>query len=430
MEINVFSLEEKQMELLRETLLLVKLLGRDSLESAKKKEEAVKLLSQALDLEKEISSQAQILEKISRDYLELAKNEENSAILHASLHFLNKYDIEGWLLKLQKYLEEGNHFLVIRTIEEELLDPHFGIMAGRTEHTKNIEQKLPEEERDVFGVYWNSLETLKAAAEKFYSFTEASHLRSEVDKEKVQEEWQTLWLNFCGKGWLWKKGLVPDIEKFAAADRKEKKISTLSPVEIQERSTILLKVSDALTRLSQLAIALLEANLSLTPEQRQRRQKELLEALHHFSARTFNLLIPPTQRQEVKSTLPSAFAVIQKTTPAERKSSTIPEFVFEYFQYMENLARKTKKCAERGDFRGAVQCLEEIYRQTMHRDWERLKRYREDKLYTLLLERNGEARELVQEVRSVVRMAGEREKYFSQLILTLEQTNQLLAAQK
>ncbi|MEK6845566.1 MAG: hypothetical protein AABY26_02310, partial [Nanoarchaeota archaeon] len=149
MEINVFSLEEKQMELLRETLLLVKLLGRDSLESAKKKEEAAKILSQALDLEKEISSQAQMLEKISRDYLELAKNEENSAILRASLPFLNKYDVEEWLLKLQKYLEEGNHSLVIRTIEEELLDPHFGIMAGRAEHTKNIEQKLPEEERDV-----------------------------------------------------------------------------------------------------------------------------------------------------------------------------------------------------------------------------------------------------------------------------------------
>ncbi len=432
MEINVFSLEEKQMELLRETLLLVKLLGRDSLESAKKKEEAAKILSQALDLEKEISSQAQMLEKISRDYLELAKNEENSAILRASLPFLNKYDVEEWLLKLQKYLEEGNHSLVIRTIEEELLDPHFGIMAGRAEHTKNIEQKLPEEERDVLGVYRNSLETLKATAERFYAFTEASHLRSEVDKEKVQEEWQALWLNFSGKGWLWKKGLVPDIEKFAAADYKEKKevLSTLSPVEVQERSTTLLKVSDALTRLSQLAIALLEANLSLTLEQRQIRQEELLEALQHFSARTFNLLIPPVQRQEVKSTLPSAFAVIPKAAPAERKSSNIPEFVFEYFQYMENLARETQKCAEEGDFRGAVQRLEEIYRQTMHRDWERLKRYREDKLYALLLERNGEARELVQEVRSVVRVGGERERCFSQLILTLEQTNQLLAAQK
>jgi hypothetical protein len=437
--INIAELEEQQIELLREALISIKTIRGDSLNDAKKKEAALSALNQVRRLEQEISPNLIKLERAAKDYLPLAREQDTSKRILTSLPFLNKYTISEWLDKIIKHFNEGNNALIVRTIEEDLLDQHFGMLSGRYEHTKYVEQHLPEEERNEGLAYNASLGEIQKNLEQVKSKAETAQFKDGTDKEKLGWGIDNTSKALFGKGFLWKSGLIPDIESYYKADIPELKSSqaiTLDDSEITSRSNTLLKLETGLKKTSTAAFAMIDACASFSPETVSELKQNLAQAFTLFHIRAFNLIVPLSYRATVKLNvkgLGEHFTGFSAPKPMESQvaiSSTLPEFVYEYFQAMEALAKEARQKIADNNYKDAVLNLEEIYIISLKRDWERLKKLKDTKAGDILMERNNEVKETIQKVRNVIRNSDAREKQFTHLILNLEQTNQLLAAKR
>lgn len=437
--INIAELEEQQIELLREALISIKTIRGDSLNDAKKKEAALSALTQVQELEKNISSNLIKLERAARDYLPLAREQDTSKRILTSLPFLNKYTISEWLDKILKHFNEGNNAIIVRTIEEDLLDQHFGMLSGRYEHTKYVEQHLPEEERNEGLAYNAALEEVNKILEQIKSKAETAQFKENTDKEKLGWGIDNTSKTLFGKGFIWKSGLIPDIESYYKADIPELKSNqtvALDDSEITSRSKTLLQLETGLKETSTAAFAMIDACASFSPETVNELKQNLAQAFTLFHTRAFNLIIPLSYRATVKLTvkgLGDHFTGFSAPTQMESQvaiSSTLPEFVYEYFQAMEALAKEARQKIIDNNYKDAVLNLEEIYLISLKRDWERLKKLKDTKAGDILMERNNEVKETIQKVRNVIRNADAREKQFTHLILNLEQTNQLLAAKR
>ncbi|MBI4980972.1 hypothetical protein HZC30_05450 [Candidatus Woesearchaeota archaeon] len=311
--INIAELEEQQIELLREALISIKTIRGDSLTEAKKKEAALSSLNKVQQLEQEISPNLIKLERAAKDYLPLARERDAVKRLLTSLPFLNKYTISKWLDKLIKQFNEGNHALIVRTIEEDLLDQHFGMLSGRYEHTKYVEQHLPEEERNEGLAYNVTLEEVKKGLEQIKSKAETAQFKEGADKEmlflKVENTTKTL----LGKGFLWKSGLVPDIEGYYKADIPELKSNqaiALDDSEITSRSNTLLQLETGLKETSTAAFAVIDACASFSPETVSELKQNIAQAFTLFHTRAFNLIIPLSYRAAVKQKMRRALCRI------------------------------------------------------------------------------------------------------------------------
>lgn len=437
--INIAELEEQQIELLREALISIKTIRGDSLTEAKKKEAALSSLNKVQQLEQEISPNLIKLERAAKDYLPLARERDAVKRLLTSLPFLNKYTISKWLDKLIKQFNEGNHALIVRTIEEDLLDQHFGMLSGRYEHTKYVEQHLPEEERNEGLAYNVTLEEVKKGLEQIKSKAETAQFKEGADKEMLFMRADNAFKTLLGKGFLWKSGLVPDIEGYYKADIPELKSNqaiALDDSEITSRSNTLLQLETGLKETSTAAFAVIDACASFSPETVSELKQNIAQAFTLFHTRAFNLIIPLSYRAAVKQKmngLGEHFAGFSAPKQMESQiaiSSTLPEFVYEYFQAMEALAKEAQEKIADNNYKDAVLNLEEIYLISLKRDWERLKKLKDTKAGDILMERNNEVKEIIQKVRNVIRNGDAREKHFTHLILNLEQTNQLLAAKR
>lgn len=398
---------------------------------AHNKDKAINHLNEALRLEKQIIELLLPFEKAAQNYATITKDEEITRKICGSLRAFGKYKIEEWLARSGKYLAENNLTLVMRTIDEELLDSNFGMISGRLEHTRQIEQVLPIEECNEALAYNKSLEKLNEVFGYVKGRNAGAQFKEEFNSSQLISAFQEATKNLLGRGWLWKKGIVPDIEKHYRISLS----ADLSELQIQTRIGTLKKLEDTLKAISQNAFTLLEANLSLNEEQIDFAKKNLTEALLLFNTRAVNLIIPSHQRGALAETISGLEGYYQQLNKrcAPSKvgvSSDIPEFVYEFFQTMEDLAKGAKQKAEESDFKEAVLQLEEIYRITLRRDWERVKKVKEGKLGNLLAVRNSEIKEVVEVLRNKVRVPEEREKYFNELLQNLEQTNQLLAVKR
>ncbi|MFH0701756.1 MAG: hypothetical protein V2A62_04935 [Candidatus Woesearchaeota archaeon] len=432
--IGISELEQKQMLWLKEALATIQLINsnaNNSLSAVQKKENTNNNLNKSLQMEKEISQRLAALERSALDYINLTKERENAQRLKNSLPFLNKYQIESFLNKISSYLQEGNFPLAIRTLEQELLDPNFGMLIGRYEHTKLVEQHLPEEERQDVLAYNNSLQRLKDFLTNTLTKNESAQFKEGVNGTELVQGLQNSIKNLLGKGFLfWKAGIVPEIEAYY----EESNASLEVEVELlQSRQNALTRLEGGLMETAQAIFRLMEANVVYSPEQLEAAKEELAEIFVTFQTRAFNLIIPLSQRDALRSSLLNLNGYFNRSSKELENTllpSDVPEFVFEFFATMEDLAKGAKQKADENDFREAVLRLEEMYRLNMRREWERLKKPSQSKICAVLLDRNNEIQELVQAVRSVVRNAEEREKYFLELILNLEQTNQLLATRR
>ncbi len=437
--INIAELEEQQIELLREVLISIKTIRGDSLNDAKKKEAALSALNKMQELEKNISSQLIKLEQAARDYLPLAREQDTSKRILTSLPFLNKYTISKWLDKILKQFNERNNAIIIRTIEEDLLDQHFGMLSGRYDHTKYVEQHLPKAERNEGLAYNAALEEVKKILEQIKTKAETAQFKENTDKEKLGWGMDNTSKALLGTGFLWKSGLIPDIESYYKADIPELKTNqtiALDDSEITSRSNTLLKLEIGLKETSAAAFAMVDACASFSPETVNELKREVAQTFALFHARAVNLIVPLSYRAAVKQKvkgLGEHFAGFIAQKPVESQvsiSSTLPEFVYEYFQAMEALAKEAQQKIADNNYKDAVLNLEEIYLISLKRDWERLKKLKDTKAGDILMERNNEVKETIQKVRNVIRNVDAREKQFTHLILNLEQTNQLLAAKR
>jgi len=435
--VSLSQLEEKQIECLQASLSIIKSLGVNY--DPQKKEKASINLSKALNIEKELVPALSSLDRSAQDYLTLTKDLELAQKIRSSLSFLTKYKIEEWLNKGLKYLEEGNVPLAIRTLEEELLDQNFGLIASRYEHIKTVEQNLPEEERNEALAYNSSLEKLREVLNGIVEKSETAQYKEGTEFDKLLLELKANQKTLFGKGFLWKRGVIPEIETHYKKDLSQLKtssLSELSSVLLQSRTKSLSNLENSLVALSQLSLTLLENNISSTSEQLEYEKKNLAEVLTLFHTRAFNLIIPTSQRVALRQDLRGLSEYYNQLNKAPvavetlTVSSGLPEFVYDYFQTMEDLAKSAKQKLSENNYKDAVLNLEEIYRITLRRDWERLKKIKESKAGDILTERNNEIKELVQVVRNVIRSEKDREKHFNSLIVNLEQTNQLLAAKK
>jgi hypothetical protein len=485
-KITISEREEEQIELFKEALEAIKYITANSLADAQKKSQAATALSKAKDIELEIISSLTLLEKVARDFTLATKNLEASQRIRTSVPFLTKYKVEDWISKLIHYTEEDNFALVKRTIEEEMLDPHFGMIAGRYEHTKIIEQCLPEEELNDALAYNNALDKLREVINSITSRSETAKYKEGFNREQQLNEFKLAVQNLLGKGfWLWRKGLIPEVENIHKKDVSEdlvskiaekvnsfgqskgqaktsnqansqSKISSsnktpfesvnnsnlkvenldLSESELKFRVDTLKKLEQGLMKVSQLSYILLESNISSTFEQLEYHKKDLAETLVRFQARAVNLIVPVKNRASLRddfSVLSDYYGQINKISKPKLEAnidSDVPEFAFEYFLAMENLAKDAQLSAEKEDYKSSVSNLEEIYRLSIRRDWDRLKKMKDGRSSEILLQRNLEIQEAVQEVRGSVRNKDKRDKLFTQLVLILEQTNQLLAGRK
>jgi hypothetical protein len=430
--ISIFELQQKQMQWLRDALSTVKFVNSNSLADAKKKESVVSNINKSLQMEKDISQRLNALERAALDYIRLTKDRESTQRLKTSLPFLTKYQIEDWLNKLTKYLQEENYPLIIRTLEEELLDAHFGMLSGRSEHTKLVEQRLPEDERHEASAYNNVLQQLKDVLAVIQTKHEGAQFKEGVNVQELLAAFSNSTKNLLGKGFLfWKSGVVPELEKHyeTSSERVE-----LSPEELQLRQATLTRLEGNLMEASQAAFHLMEANIVYTPEQLTQAKENLADIFIAYQTRAFNLLIPLRQRNELRPTLVNLSGYFNRNSAVEVEGpalpSDVPEFVYEFFMTMEDLAKGAKQKAEENDYREAVLRLEEVYRLCLRREWERLKKPPISKVSTIILERNNDIQNMVQVVRNAVRGSEDREKHFSNLVLSLEQTNQLLAARR
>lgn len=431
--IGISELEQKQMLWLKEALATIKLINADanqSLSGAQKRENANTNLNKSLQMEKEISQRLTALGRSALDYINLTKERENAQRLKNSLPFLTKYNIDSWLNKIFQYLQEGNFPLAIRTLEQELLDPHFGMLIGRCEHTKLIEQRLPEEEGQDVLAYNRSLQRLKDLLTNILVKNESAQFKEGVNGAELVQGLQNNIKNLLGKGFLfWKAGIVPEIEAYYERDNS----TEIETEQLQQRQNSLTRLEGSLMETAQADFRLLEANIAYSPEQLESAKDGLAEIFVTFQTRAFNLIIPPEQRDALRPSLLNLNGYFNRSNKELENTilpSDVPEFVYEFFATMEDLAKRAKQKADENDFREAVLGLEEMYRLNMRREWERLKKPPQSKICAVLLDRNNEIKELVQAVRGVVRNVGERERYFSELILNLEQTNQLLATRR
>lgn len=436
--ISIFELEQKQMQWLRDALATIKFINNNSLADAKKKESVASNINKAIQMEKEISQRLTAVERSALDYIQLTRDQEVAQRLKTSLPFLTKYQIEGWLNKLSKYLQEENYSLIIRTLEEELLDAHFGMLSGRSEHTKLVEQRLPEEERSDARVYNNLLQQLKDTLSVVQTKHESAQFKEGTNSEELLTKFNETTKNLLGKGFLlWKSGVVPELEKYYEKDQPQLKESTsleISPEELQLRQNSLTRLENGLMEAAQAAFHLMEANIVYTSEQLEQTKEHLADIFIAYQTRAFNLIIPLRQRNELRPLLVSLNGYFNRSQNVETDGpalpSDVPEFVYEFFTTMEELANGAKQKAEENDYKEAVLRLEELYRLCLRREWERLKKPPVTKVNTILLERNNDIQSLVQVVRNAVRGSDDREKHFSNLVLSIEQTNQLLAARR
>jgi len=437
--VNISELEDKQIQWLREALTTIKFINNNSLADAQKKESVVSNLNKALSLEKDISLRLAALEQAGLDYIALSKDKEAAQRLKPSLPFLTKYQVESWLSKINNYLQEDNYPLVIRTLEEELLDPHFGMMAGRMEHTRLVEQRLPEEELREALAYNQAQQQLKDVLDQVLVKNKEVQFKEGVNGTQLVQEYQIAQKSLFGKGFLfWKSGIVPEIETYYQKDEDQLKESNLFELEgndLQQRQSSLTRLEGSLMEMSQAAFRLVEANMAYTPEQLELVKNDLADVLIAFQTRAFNLIIPPSQRNALRPSLVNLSGYFNRGNKVETDVSAplpsdVPEFVYEFFMTMEDLAKGAKQKADENDYKEVVLRLEEIYRLTLRREWERLKKPPQGKVSTILLERNNDIQSLVQVVRNVVRNPDDRDKQFAHLILSLEQTNQLLAARR
>ncbi|MFA6461349.1 MAG: hypothetical protein WCV90_03710 [Candidatus Woesearchaeota archaeon] len=437
--VSISELQEKQIQWLRDALATVKFINNNSLADAQKKEGVINNLARALNLEKDISLRLVALERAGLDYLSLTKDAEAGQRIKTSLPFLTKYQVENWLNKISNLLQENNYTLVIRTLEEELLDSYFGMMAGRMEHTKLVEQRLPLEELQEAQAYNSVLQQLKDTFDLILTKNQEAQFKEGINGLQLVQEFQAKVKNLLGKGFLfWKSGMIPEIEAHYQKDEEKLKESNLFELdgnEIQQRQSSLTRLEGGLMEVSQAAFHLLEANVVYTPEQLEQTKNDLADTFIAFQTRAFNLIVPPRQRNELRPSLINLSGYFNRVSKIETESSPslpsdIPEFVYELFTTMEDLAKGAKQKADENDYKEAVLRIEEIYRLTLRREWERLKKPPVSKVSTVLLERNNNIQNLVQIVRNVVRNPEDREKQFSHLILSLEQTNQLLAARR
>jgi len=431
--ISIFEVEQKQMQWLRDALATVKFVNNNTLADAKKKESVASNINKALQMEKDISQRLAALERAALDYIQLTKDKEVAQRLKTSLPFLTKYQIEDWLSRLSKYLQEENYPLIIRTLEQELLDNHFGMLSGRSEHTKLVEQRLPEEERHEASAYNNALQQLKDVLIVIQTKHEGAQFKEGVNVQEMLDSFSNTSKNLLGKGFLfWKAGVIPELEKHY--EKQPLEMAELSPEELQSRQATLTRLERGLMEASQAAFHLMEANIVYSPEQLTQAKENLADIFIAYQTRAFNLLIPLKQRNELRPSLVNLSGYFNRSSAVEVEGpalpSDVPEFVYEFFMTMEDLAKGAKQKAQENDYKEAVLRLEELYRLCLRREWERLKKPPISKVSNIILERNNDIQNLVQVVRNAVRGSEDREKHFSNLVLSLEQTNQLLAARR